>query len=50
VYAKYIDWEGIYCHSTLDLHYGATRTPGQDSDDEDILNDLGVPNLAAPHF
>jgi hypothetical protein len=48
--AKSFDWEGIYGRSTLDLDYGATRTPGQDSNHEDILNDLGVPNFAAPYF
>jgi hypothetical protein len=48
--AKHIDWEGIYGHSTLDLDSGTTGTPGKDSDDEDILNHLGVTNLAAPHF
>jgi hypothetical protein len=47
---NYIDWEGIYGPSTVDLNYGATRTPGKYSDAKDILNDVGVPNLAASHF
>jgi hypothetical protein len=44
--ANSIDWEQLYSHSNLNLDSGVTQTPGEDSDDEDMLDQLGVPTLA----
>jgi hypothetical protein len=42
--ANSLDWQTLYVNSVLDaIDYGATHTPG-DSDDEDIFDQLGVPN------
>jgi hypothetical protein len=45
--ANSLDWQTIYGNSVLDvIDYGATHTPG-DSDDEDVFDQLGVPNRSA---
>jgi hypothetical protein len=45
--ANSIEWQTLYGDSVLDtINYGATRTPG-DSDDEDVMDQLGVPNRLA---
>jgi hypothetical protein len=45
--ANSLDWQSLYGNSVLDaIDSGATYTPS-DSDDEDIFDQLGVPNRSA---
>jgi hypothetical protein len=43
--ARSIDWELLYGNSIIDLDSGKSRISGNDSDNSDVMNQLGVQNM-----